>query len=428
MLSGAVYDITAYVDFHPGGAEELMRGAGIDSTDLFNEVHKWVNFQNMLKEFLIGYLVQPPKTTLQVPGQTTPAASHMKPPVTVQLRPVGKKFTYDSYQTERCFTLIVYRKIGLPNKVKSPCYFYGTISKKFIQIVILCLEQQFLLNLQLFAELQKFDIRSSNLKFEIVIHKQDEMMWPSEGKHLAKSKTSSERDQSLQDFEVLCIEKVAATHDTMLLTFSFLNDFYAIPPLGSHVFVYNPDKNSVIDKKPYTVYNVIDQSTFQLLVKQYEDGVMSSYICSLEVNQTVKMKGFDHFIDLDVLHKNRSIVILAAGTGITPFYRIIKELSVNTLFKDHVCSLMFYNKTQKDMLVKDQLEQLKDHVLKLEIVHILSQESWDGLTGRIELTHLQKISSESLFLICGPKLFMDKAVSVLFEKGVNKSKIIEFNG
>ena len=80
------------------------------------------------------------------------------------------------------------------------------------------------------------------------------------------------------------------------------------------------------------------------------------------------------------------------------------------------------------MLVKDQLEQLKDHVLKLEIVHILSQESWDGLTGRIELTHLQKISSESLFLICGPKLFMDKAVSVLFEKGVNKSKIIEFNG
>ncbi len=27
------------MDFHPGGEEELMRAAGIDSTDLFDQVH-----------------------------------------------------------------------------------------------------------------------------------------------------------------------------------------------------------------------------------------------------------------------------------------------------------------------------------------------------------------------------------------------------
>ncbi len=33
-----VYNITPYLEFHPGGEDELMRGAGIDGTKLFDEV------------------------------------------------------------------------------------------------------------------------------------------------------------------------------------------------------------------------------------------------------------------------------------------------------------------------------------------------------------------------------------------------------
>ena len=38
LLSGKVYNITPYADFHPGGIPELMRGAGKDGTTLFDEV------------------------------------------------------------------------------------------------------------------------------------------------------------------------------------------------------------------------------------------------------------------------------------------------------------------------------------------------------------------------------------------------------
>jgi cytochrome b involved in lipid metabolism len=38
MLVGKVYNITPYMEYHPGGVEELMRGAGIDSTQVFDEV------------------------------------------------------------------------------------------------------------------------------------------------------------------------------------------------------------------------------------------------------------------------------------------------------------------------------------------------------------------------------------------------------
>ena len=37
------------MDYHPGGWDELMKGAGIDATDLFNEVHRWVNYESMLQ-------------------------------------------------------------------------------------------------------------------------------------------------------------------------------------------------------------------------------------------------------------------------------------------------------------------------------------------------------------------------------------------
>lgn len=38
LSSGMVYNVTPYMDYHPGGEEELMKAAGIDGTDLFDQV------------------------------------------------------------------------------------------------------------------------------------------------------------------------------------------------------------------------------------------------------------------------------------------------------------------------------------------------------------------------------------------------------
>ena len=38
VLAGKVYNLTPYMKFHPGGVDELMRGAGKDCTILFDEV------------------------------------------------------------------------------------------------------------------------------------------------------------------------------------------------------------------------------------------------------------------------------------------------------------------------------------------------------------------------------------------------------
>ncbi|KAL9078990.1 MAG: hypothetical protein Q9157_002089 [Trypethelium eluteriae] len=54
---GRVYNLTPYVPYHPGGEGEIMRAAGKDAERLFNEIHSYVNWENMLGQCCVGIMV-----------------------------------------------------------------------------------------------------------------------------------------------------------------------------------------------------------------------------------------------------------------------------------------------------------------------------------------------------------------------------------
>ena len=49
--------MTPYVPFHPGGEGEILRAAGKDAEKLFNEIHAYVNWENMLGQCCVGIMV-----------------------------------------------------------------------------------------------------------------------------------------------------------------------------------------------------------------------------------------------------------------------------------------------------------------------------------------------------------------------------------
>lgn len=59
IVENKVYDITLFVEAHPGGAELLMSRAGEDATSYFTMKHgRSERVQKMLEKFFIGYLVR----------------------------------------------------------------------------------------------------------------------------------------------------------------------------------------------------------------------------------------------------------------------------------------------------------------------------------------------------------------------------------
>lgn len=102
---GKVYNITPYLDFHPGGVDELMRGGGIDGTALFDEIHKWVNAESMLEKCLIGQL----KTEI-LPKRRGSDRKLVPSPLSLPPPPVIQVPKYDWYQCNKTVTIIVYTK------------------------------------------------------------------------------------------------------------------------------------------------------------------------------------------------------------------------------------------------------------------------------------------------------------------------------
>ena len=56
VLRGLVYDIEAYLPYHPGGDEILRSFGALSGDELFDEIHPWVNAEFLLASCLIGPL------------------------------------------------------------------------------------------------------------------------------------------------------------------------------------------------------------------------------------------------------------------------------------------------------------------------------------------------------------------------------------
>ncbi|KAK7206797.1 NADH-cytochrome b5 reductase [Myxozyma melibiosi] len=210
------------------------------------------------------------------------------------------------------------------------------------------------------------------------------------------------------DLTLTDIKKV--TDSTSIFTFSF-DDKDAVSGLvtASALLVkYVTAKgNNVI--RPYTPISDTEQKgSLDLLVKEYPEGKASKHIHQLKPGDKLAMKGPIVKYAWSA-NKHPEIVLIGGGTGITPLYQLLHEISKNPEDKTKVTLVQCYV-TENEILLKDRIDAIvASRPEQFKVVYSLDKpsESWTGLSGYLTKEsvgpYLPSPTADNVkIFVCGP--------------------------
>lgn len=119
-----------------------------------------------------------------------------------------------------------------------------------------------------------------------------------------------------------------------------------------------------------------------------------------------------------------SLVFIAGGIGITPFLSQLSALRSRD--EQRKVRLIWGNKTSDDIAFTDELAAAQEYLDDFALVHVLSNEDWEGETGFVDETIVRKYVDDvdrAEFFVCGPPVMMEKLIPALREMGVANARI-----
>lgn len=161
-------------------------------------------------------------------------------------------------------------------------------------------------------------------------------------------------------------------------------------PIGQHISIgaLLPQADGKTEEivRSYTPISSDHQpGHFDLLIKSYPQGNISKFMAGLVVGQPIRVKGPKGAF---VYEPNmvRHFGMIAGGTGITPMLQIIRAIIRGRASGDKTeVDLIFANVTEKDILLKDDLDALAAEDSNIRVHYVLDNppENWTGGVGYV---------------------------------------------
>ena len=161
-------------------------------------------------------------------------------------------------------------------------------------------------------------------------------------------------------------------------------------------------------------------------VKRVPGGLVSNYLLdTVRVGQALEvMEPLGNFTLSPSPKAARSLVLIGAGSGITPLMSILKAV-VNTEPNSHIL-LIYGNRNEESVIFQKQLTDLETSTNgRLQVEHVYSQPLKPGgahrHTGRVNRTMLLRIleqrhqfpAEQAEYFMCGPEGLMTEARAAL---------------
>lgn len=165
----------------------------------------------------------------------------------------------------------------------------------------------------------------------------------------------------------------------------------------------------------------------EITPKRLNNGSVSMFLNDrASIGMTVEATGpFGHFC-LNPGDRDKRLVLVAAGSGITPMMAILRY--IDDLCLETPATLLYCVRTRQDIIFHEELNQLQTRLKNFRYHVSLSQpdQDWSGARGHIDKEFIckavTKIDSQ-VFFLCGPPSFMRAAQIILTDLGVAPERI-----
>jgi ferredoxin-NADP reductase len=218
------------------------------------------------------------------------------------------------------------------------------------------------------------------------------------------------------------------THDTKTLRFQILDERrFCAKPGQFLTFQWTIDGQRV--RRSYTVSSSpVHENYVEITPKRMENGWVSVFLNErANPGLAVEASGpYGRFYFDETLHK--SIVLIAAGSGITPMISMLSY--IDDLELATPVTLLYCVRTGADIIFENELSRLSRSVpnFKYELCLSRPDPTWKGRSGRLTEEFVSQSVSEldsPTFFLCGPHGFMDNARRVLLTLGVTQDRILQ---
>ncbi|XP_010881833.2 NADH-cytochrome b5 reductase 2 [Esox lucius] len=228
-------------------------------------------------------------------------------------------------------------------------------------------------------------------------------------------------------------EKEDISHDTKRFRFALPTPTHILGlPIGQHVYLSAKVNGSLVIRAYTPVSSDQDRGFVDLVVKIYrknthpsypEGGKMSQHLDTMSIGDKIDFRGPNGLLVYTgngkfairpdkkseaKVRKFKHLGMIAGGTGITPMLQLIRSITADPADQTK-CSLIFANQTEKDILLRKELEEvLKSHPDQLNLWYTLDKPppAWKYGSGFVNADmmkeHLPPASSDVLIVMCGP--------------------------
>ena len=171
---------------------------------------------------------------------------------------------------------------------------------------------------------------------------------------------------------------------------------------------------------PFSISQLPDGNEIRLSIKGVGDFTAS--IPKLPPGTPVLIDG-PHGVFTALRCRNRKVLMIAAGIGITPIRSLGQELAASG--RDVL--ILYGNRTRAGIVFREELRDLEASRPNLRVIHVLSHDpSWEGEKGRIDAERIRRLAPDAAerdVYLCGPPPMMKEARKSLAAMEVPRSAI-----